>query len=111
MPSKYEPCGLNQMMSMRYGTLPIVRATGGLADTVTDADANKKDGNGFSFMEYLPDALLQTVRRAARAFRERTLWATLQRNAMSQDFSWKKSAQRYYDLYEQCLKRPPRILP
>jgi starch synthase len=111
MPSKYEPCGLNQMMSMRYGTLPIVRATGGLADTVTDANADQTNATGFSFTDFSPEALLRAVQRAAQAFSNRNLWMALQHNAMHQDFSWRKSAQRYRDLYEQCLSHPARELP
>jgi starch synthase len=109
MPSKYEPCGLNQMMSMRYGTLPVVRATGGLADTVVDASDSVR-GTGFSFREYRPDALLQTVRRAVKTFRDRERWMALQRNAMAQDFSWAQSARRYRELYDQCLQNPPRVV-
>jgi starch synthase len=109
MPSRYEPCGLNQMMSMRYGTLPVVRATGGLADTVSDADVYPQ-GTGFSFREYRPEALLRGVQRAVKRFRDREGWRVLQRNAMAQDFSWEQSAQRYRDLYEQCLQSPPRVV-
>jgi starch synthase len=110
MPSKYEPCGLNQMMSMRYGTLPVVRATGGLADTVTDADEDPLQGTGFSFPGYRPEELLHAVRRAHEAFQDRRRWRRLQANAMSQDFSWARSARRYVELYRQCLAAPPRSL-
>ena len=110
MPSKYEPCGLNQMMSMRYGTLPIVRATGGLADSVSDADANPEDGTGFSFEDYTSIELLSTTRRALNAYHDPARWQKLQRNAMQQDFSWSRSAQSYLDLYEQSLSKPPRSL-
>jgi starch synthase len=110
MPSKYEPCGLNQMMSMRYGALPIVRATGGLADTVTDADKDPQNGTGFSFSEYHPGALLAAVRRAVRAFGDAAGWRRLQINAMSRDFSWDRSAREYVRLYERALSRPPRSL-
>jgi starch synthase len=109
MPSKYEPCGLNQMMSMRYGTLPVVRATGGLADTVVDA-SDPERGTGFSFREYRSETLLQTVRRAVKTFHDPRRWRALQRNAMAQDFSWAQSARRYRDLYEQCLRNPPRVV-
>ncbi|HEY3296032.1 MAG TPA: glycogen synthase GlgA [bacterium] len=110
MPSKFEPCGLNQMMSMRYGTLPIVRATGGLADTVIDAGAGASKGTGFSFSDYTPEALLQTVKRATAARADATLWRALQTNAMAQDFSWKRSAKRYMDLYAKTLKAKPRVI-
>lgn len=110
MPSKYEPCGLNQMMSMRYGTLPIVRTTGGLADTVVDA-SDPDRGTGFCFTDYRSDALLDTVRRAVRVYHEKPAWKRLQHHAMSQDFTWSVSARKYRDLYDQCLLKPPRVLP
>jgi starch synthase len=111
MPSKYEPCGLNQMMSMRYGTLPVVRATGGLADTVVDADADPLRGTGFAFTDYRAEELTRAVRRAAAAFQDRQRWQKLQRNAMARDFSWNRSAIAYRELYEECLSKPPRPLP
>ena len=110
MPSKFEPCGLNQMMSMRYGTLPVVRATGGLADTVIDATEGKTKGTGFRFTEYAPEALLQAVRRAVTSRLDRPLWNALQRNAMTQDFSWNHSARRYFGLYERTLGAAPRVV-
>jgi starch synthase len=110
MPSKYEPCGLNQMMSMRYGTLPVVRATGGLADTVTDADRDGEHATGFSFFEYQPEALLDATQRAIAAFNRPERWRRIQRNAMAADFSWKHSAKLYLELYGQCLQEPPRVL-
>ena len=110
MPSKFEPCGLNQMMSMRYGSLPVVRATGGLADTVIDINEGHDRGTGFCFEDYTPEALLQSVRRAVTAWKDNTVWRGLQRNAMAQDFSWKRSAKRYMDLYRDTLKAPPRVL-
>ena len=111
MPSKYEPCGLNQMMSMRYGTLPVVRATGGLADTVTDADADPERGTGFCFHHYHPQDLLRAVKRAAAAFADRRRWQVIQRTAMARDFSWNRSAEQYIDLYQSCLQRPGRAAP
>lgn len=111
MPSKYEPCGLNQMMSMRYGTLPVVRATGGLADTVTDADADPERGTGFSFHQYHPHDLLHAVRRAAAAFADGDRWRRIQRTAMTRDFSWNRSAEQYIDLYQSCLQRSGRAAP
>ncbi len=110
MPSKFEPCGLNQMMSMRYGTLPIVRATGGLADTVMDADEGHGTGTGFCFDDYSAEALLLAVRRATTTFKDRSRWKALQRSAMAQDFSWKRSATQYVDLYRETLHTPPRVL-
>jgi starch synthase len=98
MPSRFEPCGLNQMYSLRYGTLPIVRATGGLDDTVIDADA-PSGGNGFKFAEYSPSALADTVRRALEAYRDVPRWKSLQRSAMAQDHSWDVSAREYVKVY------------
>ena len=77
MPSRYEPCGLNQMYSLRYGTVPIVRATGGLKDTVEDADASPSTGTGFTFREYTSEALLGAVNRAFAAFRDPVKWAAI----------------------------------
>lgn len=111
MPSHYEPCGLNQMMSMRYGTLPIVRATGGLADTVTDADADPERGTGFTFYHYHSQDLERAVKRAIAAFADRDRWRKIQRTAMARDFSWNRSAERYLDLYQSCLQRPGRAAP
>lgn len=111
MPSKYEPCGLNQMMSMHYGTIPVVRSTGGLADTVIDDDADRENGTGFSFTPYNSHELLQCIRRALAAFRDKPRWRQLQIRAMDRDFSWNRSAESYFDLYQKCLSRPPRVLP
>ena len=104
MPSRFEPCGLNQMYSLRYGTLPIVRATGGLADTVIDAGDTRR-GNGFVFGPATPAALLATLRRAAALWRDNPRrWETLQRRGMSADFSWRAPAQCYANLYHTLLK-------
>ena len=102
MPSLFEPCGLNQLYSLRYGTLPVVRAVGGLADTVVDASPQNLGAGtatGFAFREASAGALLETVRRATTLWYDRALWARLQRTAMQQDFSWEKSAERYMELY------------
>jgi starch synthase len=99
MPSWYEPCGLNQMYSQRYGTLPIVRATGGLRDTVVDADEAPDRGTGFAFRDYTPEALLATIERAVRAFGNPKAWKGFQQNAMRQDFSWDVSAREYVKVY------------
>lgn len=98
MPSRFEPCGLNQMYSLRYGTPPIVRATGGLADTVIDAD-NKPDGNGFVFGPAEPVALVGAIHRAYALWKRPRLWRQLQKNGMAIDLSWDKPAQAYVDLY------------
>lgn len=99
MPSRYEPCGLNQMISMRYGTIPIVRATGGLADTVVDASEAER-GTGFVFTEPSAPAFLACVRRALAAWKHPRGWRDLQRRAMQQDFSWDRSAREYLALYQ-----------
>jgi starch synthase len=98
MPSRFEPCGLNQMYSLRYGTPPIVRATGGLADTVIDA-ADKEQGNGFVFAPAEPAALLATIRRAAELWGRPRLWRQLQKNGMAANNSWDQPAQHYIKLY------------
>jgi starch synthase len=104
MPSRYEPCGLGQMIAMRYGSIPIVRATGGLKDSVRDADQYPKKGTGFSFDAYSPDALIEAVDRALNAFQERTRWLKIQLRAMAADFSWEVSAEQYEELYRRAIK-------
>jgi starch synthase len=99
MPSWYEPCGLNQMYSQRYGALPIVRATGGLNDTVADAGAGPEQATGFTFHDYTPDALLGAVGRALDAFSRQNAWKAMQRNGMKRDFSWDVSAREYVKVY------------
>jgi starch synthase len=97
MPSRFEPCGLNQMYSLRYGTVPIVRATGGLEDTVVDAD--RPGGNGIKFADATPGELLHAVRRALQLFGDRPRWAALQRAGMAADPSWDVSAREYVKVY------------
>mgnify|MGYP001249732568 CR=1 FL=1 len=99
MPSIYEPCGLNQMYSLKYGTVPIVRATGGLADTVVDATVPDSFGTGFTFVDPHPAALVDAVDRALRAFAHPRRWREIQRWGMAQDFSWDASAARYEEVY------------
>jgi starch synthase len=102
MPSRYEPCGLNQMMSLRYGTIPVVRATGGLADTIIEAPAGE-GGNGFRFEDYDGAALLAAIDRALEAFRDPRRHEALMRRGMAADFSWDASARRYLDLYARAV--------
>ena len=102
MPSRFEPCGLNQMYSLRYGTLPVVRATGGLADTVQDFDTATGQGTGFVFEDYSPQALLDTLRWALGIYRDRDTWRRLQVSGMTQDFSWDASAREYVKVYERA---------
>jgi starch synthase len=106
MPSRFEPCGLNQLYSLRYGTLPIVRSTGGLKDTVADAGEDGR-GTGFTFSQYTPGALVATVRRALAAFRSQDLWRAMQRRAMQQDHSWDVSAREYVKVYRALMARQP----
>jgi len=102
MPSKYEPCGLNQIYSLKYGTVPIVRATGGLDDTIEPWDARTGKGTGFKFSEYTGEALLATIKQALLDYRDQSSWQTLMRNGMSRDFSWGASAREYGKIYERA---------
>lgn len=108
MPSRYEPCGLNQLYSLKYGSVPIVRTTGGLRDTVTDVSPSTlADGTatGFCFEEYAPGELAGAIQRACQYFGQRDVWARLVQNGMRQDWSWKASAAKYVGLYQQILAR------
>jgi starch synthase len=100
MPSHYEPCGLNQIYSLKYGTVPVVRATGGLDDTIEPWDAKTGRGTGFKFSDYTGDALLATLRNALVAYKDQKSWQTLMRNGMARDFSWTSSAREYVKVYE-----------
>lgn len=107
MPSRYEPCGLNQLYSLRYGTIPIVRRTGGLADSIEDTTRQQLArgiGTGFVFDEYEPAPMLGAVRRAIRTFRDKPAWHRLMKNAMSRDFSWARSAREYERLYSSLIE-------
>lgn len=107
MPSYYEPCGLNQMYSMRYATVPIVRATGGLDDTVENFDPNRLTGNGFKFYEYNAGALLEKIREALYFYSQPDFWQKIQLNGMAMDNSWDAAAQKYISLYQETAKLPP----
>jgi starch synthase len=100
MPSRYEPCGLNQIYSLKYGTVPIVRATGGLDDTIDPWDARSGKGTGFKFSDYTGEALLGTIKQALLDYQDQSSWQTLMRNGMSRDFSWGASAREYGKIYE-----------
>jgi starch synthase len=102
MPSRYEPAGLNQMYSLKYGTVPIVRATGGLDDTIEPWDARTGKGTGFKFEDYTGEALLATIKQALLAYRDPSSWQTLMRNGMGRDFSWGASAREYGRIYERA---------
>lgn len=106
MPSLYEPCGLNQMYSMRYGTIPVVRATGGLDDTVDNFDPNTGKGDGFKFGPYSATAMLEKIREALYFYSEPETWRGIQRNAMKRDNSWTITAKKYINLYEEIIELP-----
>jgi starch synthase len=99
MPSRFEPCGLGQMIALRYGTVPIVRSTGGLGDTVHDWDQRRGLGNGFVFEAYRPGALLVALARGLEVYRNPMSWKTIRRNGMAADHSWRTAADRYVELY------------
>jgi starch synthase len=105
MPSRYEPCGLNQMYSLRYGTIPVVRATGGLDDTIQDCSAAGGAGTGFKFAGYSSAEMLKALQRALKAYADQATWKKLMKNAMAKDFSWESSAKKYIQLYRSLAKR------
>lgn len=100
MPSRYEPCGLNQIYSLKYGTVPVVRATGGLDDTIDPWDPRTKKGTGFKFQEATGEALLRAIHHALDLYRDQTSWQKLMRNGMSKDFSWRVAAREYVRVYD-----------
>jgi starch synthase len=104
MPSHYEPCGLNQMYSMRYGTVPVVRATGGLDDTVQNFDPDRNSGNGFKFHDYNSGALLEKLREALYFYSQPAVWQVIQKNGMLEDNSWSASARKYLELYQEITR-------
>ncbi len=103
MPSYYEPCGLGQMISLKFGTIPIVRKTGGLADTIADYNPRRQTGNGFVFEKYRSDQMLKAIKRAIALFKNREKWYKLMLRAMDYDFSWDTSAKKYIELYKRAL--------
>jgi starch synthase len=105
MPSRYEPCGLGQMIAQRYGAVPVVRKTGGLADTVTDYNARNGRGAGFTFEEYSVDALVACLRRAVETRQDERKWKRLSLSGMNRDFSWERSAKEYVKAYRRALRK------
>jgi starch synthase len=103
MPSRFEPCGLNQMYSLKYGTVPIVRAAGGLDDTIVNFDHTSLRGNGFKFYEYDAERLLETIHEALLVYADRDLWRALMLNGMRADYSWTESARHYVELYQRLV--------
>jgi starch synthase len=110
MPSRFEPCGLNQMYSLRYGTVPVVRAVGGLVDTVRNYNPRTDEGTGFSFDDYSAQALLNTLRWALGIYGDRAVWERIQRAGMQQDFSWDASARQYVKVYERAVALGARVV-
>jgi starch synthase len=104
MPSRFEPCGLNQMYSLRYGTVPVVRATGGLDDTIVNWSRKTGRGNGFKFSEPTPSALLGALEQALAVYRDPAAWRALQLDGMARDFSWEASARQYGKVYEKAIR-------
>ncbi len=102
MPSIFEPCGLNQMYSLRYGTVPIVTAVGGLDDTIQPYTARASGANGFKFREQTADALVRTVRQAVRLYHDKSAWLPLMRQGMAADHSWETSAREYVKVYRRA---------
>ena len=102
MPSHYEPCGMNQIFSLKYGTVPIVRATGGLDDTIEQWDPRTGKGTGFKFFEYSGESLLLTIKQALHLYRDQHTWQRLMRNGMKKDFSWGSAAKEYVRVYERA---------
>ncbi len=105
VPSYYEPCGLGQIVGLRYGTIPIVHAAGSLADTIVDFDIKQQTGNGFIFEKYSSDALHESLLRAVKIFKQKKLWQSIIRNAMERDFSWNATAKKYIELYKTVKRR------
>ncbi len=103
MPSQYEPCGLNQMYSLVYGTVPIVRETGGLADTVINFDEKTEEGTGFMFKKYDDKEMLNEIKRAVKVYQNKKVWQKIMKAGMKSDFSWRSSAKKYVDLYKIIL--------
>jgi starch synthase len=104
MPSRFEPCGLGQLIAMRYGSVPIVRSVGGLADTVQEYDPRTGEGNGFAFSKYDPWEFFAAIVRALELFRIKGIWRTLQRRGMAADHSWRASAICYIEVYRNALE-------
>ncbi|MDH4099977.1 MAG: glycogen synthase GlgA [Nitrospirota bacterium] len=104
MPSRYEPCGIGQLISLRYGTIPVVHRTGGLADTVSEFSATSGKGNGFTFRELTVESFAKAIQKAVKTYQNRPAWTRLVKNAMACDFSWDSSAEQYLKLYEKAVR-------
>ena len=104
MPSRYEPCGLNQLYSLKYGTIPVVRGVGGLEDTIIDYNLEPDKGTGFKFYEYTEEAMFDALERALKVYRNGAAWQSLTKRCMTADFSWERSAKEYLELYERAIR-------
>jgi starch synthase len=104
IPSRYEPCGLTQMYAFKYGTIPVVRATGGLNDTIEQYNSQTLKGNGFKFSTYSSDALFNAVKLAVELYKDKKAWKKLVTKGMKSDFSWNRSAERYLNIYKSILR-------
>ena len=104
MPSRYEPCGLGQLIAMRYGAIPVVRHTGGLVDTVLDVSSDLSVGTGFVFKQYTVNSMSQAIKRAIKAYKHKNKWQKMMKRVMSQDFSWQSSAIKYESIYKRLGK-------
>jgi starch synthase len=104
MPSRFEPCGLTQMYALRYGTAPVVRATGGLRDTVSEFDRVRRTGNGFVFEKFDAAEMVAALNRMVTMFRDRPKWRQLMANCFASDFSWERAAQQYFEWFERLRK-------
>ncbi|MDY6863969.1 MAG: glycogen synthase GlgA [Thermodesulfobacteriota bacterium] len=104
IPSRYEPCGLTQMYALKYGTIPVVRATGGLEDTIIPFDIQSGEGNGFKFGHYKPEALFKAVQDAVELFQNSNAWEKIRENGMKADFSWNRSARAYLEIYQSLVR-------
>jgi len=105
MPSRYEPCGLGQMISLHYGTIPVVRKTGGLADTVKEFDPFTEEGDGFLFEKYSSSEMMDALKKAISVYQNKGIWKKLIKNAMEKDFSWDRLASKYSEIYEAILTK------
>jgi len=105
MPSRYEPCGLSQLIALRYGSIPIARRTGGLADTIQDFHPLTSQGTGFLFSDYRPSTMTETLKRAMCVYTDRKKMKKMMADGMKMDFSWRKSAEKYIQLYTHALKK------
>ncbi|MDP3804442.1 MAG: glycosyltransferase, partial [Candidatus Omnitrophota bacterium] len=103
IPSRYEPCGLGQMISFKYGAIPVVRQTGGLKDSVTEFDAKTREGNGFTFEEYTHNRLFAAIKKGLSLYNNKETWSELVSKVMALDYSWNASAVRYVELYNKML--------